>query len=299
MAEACAAWQRAATAGRCRPSGSPRCPTSSLALQAAIEHFTPPGAPIVLPTPAYMPFLVVPGLLGREIVQVPLVPGGDGRLTYDLDGLDRAVRRRRPAAGARQPAQPDRPGVHRGRAAGAGRGGRAARRAGVRRRDPRAAGVPRVGAPALRRRCRRRPPAHTVTATSASKAWNLPGLKAAQLIVSNEADAAHWAEVGWLSAHGTSTLGVAREHRRLPRGRAVAGRASWPTWTATGGCSPTCSPSTCPRSATRRREGTYLAWLDCRALGVEGSPPSTSCAGPGSRWSTARSAGRPVPGTCG
>src|SRR6478672_5529420 len=35
-------------------------------LQAAIEHFTPPASPVVLPTPAYMPFLGVPALLGRE-----------------------------------------------------------------------------------------------------------------------------------------------------------------------------------------------------------------------------------------
>ena len=34
-------------------------------LQAAVEHFTPPGSPIVLPTPAYMPFLTVPGLHRR------------------------------------------------------------------------------------------------------------------------------------------------------------------------------------------------------------------------------------------
>ena len=49
---------------------------------------------------------------------------------------------------------------------------------------------------------------HTVTATSASKAWNLPGLKAAQLILGNADDAAHWAEVGFLYGHGASTPGV-------------------------------------------------------------------------------------------
>ena len=49
---------------------------------------------------------------------------------------------------------------------------------------------------------------HTLTATSASKAWNLPGLKAAQLVLSDAADAEHWARVGFLYGHGASTLGV-------------------------------------------------------------------------------------------
>src|ERR687898_718473 len=49
---------------------------------------------------------------------------------------------------------------------------------------------------------------HTLTATSASKAWNLPGLKAAQLILSNAEDAAHWERVGSLYTHGASTPGV-------------------------------------------------------------------------------------------
>ena len=52
-------------------------------LQAAIEHFTPPGGAVVLPTPAYMPFLKVPGALGRELIEVPMVER-DGRMTYDL-----------------------------------------------------------------------------------------------------------------------------------------------------------------------------------------------------------------------
>lgn len=61
-------------------------------LQAAIEHFPPPGSSVVLPTPAYMPFLLVPQLLGRELVQVPMVEDG-GRPTYDLDRIDRALER--------------------------------------------------------------------------------------------------------------------------------------------------------------------------------------------------------------
>ena len=46
---------------------------------------------------------------------------------------------------------------------------------------------------------------HTITALSASKAWNLAGL-VAQLILSNDADAGHWNEVGQFIGHGASIV---------------------------------------------------------------------------------------------
>ena len=49
---------------------------------------------------------------------------------------------------------------------------------------------------------------HTLTATSASKAWNLPGLKCAQVVLSNDADRDTWAGIGPLAEHGAATLGV-------------------------------------------------------------------------------------------
>lgn len=45
-------------------------------------------------------------------------------------------------------------------------------------------------------------------ATSASKAWNLSGLEAAQLVLSDAAGADHRARVGFLFGQGASTLGV-------------------------------------------------------------------------------------------
>ncbi|MCB8046044.1 aminotransferase class I/II-fold pyridoxal phosphate-dependent enzyme [Microbacterium oxydans] len=50
--------------------------------------------------------------------------------------------------------------------------------------------------------------AHTVTGTSASKAWNIPGLKTAQLITSNEADQQLYKRFGFAVQHGAATLGV-------------------------------------------------------------------------------------------
>src|SRR6201984_2495794 len=61
------------------------------ALEIAIAHFSRPGSPVILPTPAYMPFLIVPGLLGREIIQVRM-RGEAGFFTFDFDAIEAAFR---------------------------------------------------------------------------------------------------------------------------------------------------------------------------------------------------------------
>ena len=61
------------------------------ALEIAITHFSRPGSPVILPTPAYMPFLTVPGFLGREIIQVRMRDDA-GFFTLDLDAIEDAFR---------------------------------------------------------------------------------------------------------------------------------------------------------------------------------------------------------------
>lgn len=61
--------------------------------------------------------------------------------------------------------------------------------------------------------------AHTLTAASASKAWNLAGLKCAQIILSNDADVELWERVGFWAGHGTSTLGVLANTAAYTAGR--------------------------------------------------------------------------------
>jgi cystathionine beta-lyase len=215
-----------------------------------------------------MPFLVVPGLLGREILQVPLVPGDDGRLTYDLDGLDRAF-----AAGGRLMVHvnPHNPVGRVFTEAEQLRLAEVVDRHGVR------VFADEIHAPLVHPGAVHRPYAslspltagHTVTATSASKAWNLPGLKAAQLIVSNEPDAAHWAEAGWLSAHGTSTLGVLAATAAYTEGEEwLAGVLSY--LDGNRRLLADLLAEHLPAVRYTPPEGTYLAWLDCRGLGIEG-----------------------------
>ena len=114
--------------------------------------------------------------------------------------------------------------------------------------------------------------AHAVTGVAASKGWNLPGLKCAQLLLSNDADAAVWAERGFTFEHGASTPGawatIAAYRdgrpwlddvvRYLDRNRALLAALLAEHLPQVGFLPP---------------EGTYLAWLDCRALDA-GTQPS-------------------------
>ncbi len=238
-------------------------------LQAAIEHFTPPGSPVVLPTPAYMPFLRVPRAMGRELIEVPMVRDADGRLTDDLDGLDRAF-----AAGGALLVHVD-PHNPTGRVSTEAEQRALAEvveRHGVR------VFADEIHAPLVYPGAVHRPyaalsaatAAHTVTATSASKAFNVPGLKTAQLLLTNAADAAHWAEVGELAGHGASTPGVLA---------ATAAYTAGEEWLddvldyldGNRRLLAELLADRLPQVRYTPPEGTYLAWLDGRALGVEGS----------------------------
>jgi len=104
-----------------------------------------------------------------------------------------------------------------------------------------------------------------VTGTAASKGWNLPGLKCAQLLLSNDRDAATWAERGTTFEHGASTPGV--------QATVAAYRDGGP-WLADVVAYLDDSRiyldgllrEHLPEIGYQPPEGTYLAWLDCRTL---------------------------------
>jgi cystathionine beta-lyase len=269
MARACAGWQARRYGWTVPAEWITPLPDVLAGLQAAVDHFTPPGSPVVLPTPAYMPFLIVPRLLGREILEVPMVPGDDGRLTYDLDGLERAF-----ASGGRlfvhcNPHNPlGRVFTEAEQLALA----EVVERHGVR------VFADEIHAPLVHPGAVHLPyaslspvtAAHAVTATSASKAWNLPGLKAAQFLLSNDADARRWADVGFFAAHGAATLGVLANTAAYDEG------GPWLDGVLTyldgnRRLLATLLAERLPEVGYTPPEGTYLAWLDCRGLGIEGS----------------------------
>lgn len=263
MAEAYAHWSRTRYGWDVDPTDVRPLADVIAGLQAAIECFSAPGSPVILPTPAYMPFLTVPPALGRAVIEVPMATDA-GRYGYDVDALDAAFRAGGHLLVLCNPHNPV---------------GRVLERAEmlaiaevVERHGGRVFSDE-IHAPLVFPGHRHVPYAaingttagHTVTATSASKAWNLPGMKCAQLVLSNDADRAVWARAGLLAEHGAATLGVV---------------ATTAAYTAGG---PWLEEVLRYLDGNRRLladlvaehlpgvrltplEGTYLAWLDCRAL---------------------------------
>jgi len=176
------------------------------ALELAITHHSAPGSKVIVPTPAYMPFLLIPPFHQRDVIQLPMIDDG-GHYRFDLDALDRAF-----ADGGNllimcNPHNPT------GRVFTAEE--LAAVGAVVDRHQGRVF-ADEIWAPLVFNGGRYTPYAavnattagHTITAISASKAWNLPGLKCAQVITSNDADRDLWQKIGFFAGHGTSNLGV-------------------------------------------------------------------------------------------
>ena len=116
---------------------------------------------------------------------------------------------------------------------------------------------------------------HGIAVLSASKAWNVPGLKCAQLVTGNEADANLLRALPPVANHGVSTLGIAANVAawrsggpwldalllRLDSNRSLLGELV---------------AEHLPRVRTRPLEATYLAWLDMRALGWGDDPAATA-----------------------
>lgn len=290
MAEATATWQREEYGWEVDPERIHPIADVVTGLELAMVHFSSPGAAVILPTPAYMPFLDVPVAAGRRIIQVPLraessAAGGadaDGAdaaraqpYAFDLDGLDAAFR----DAAAREggallvlcnPYNPVGRVFTRQELVAVSEvverhGGRvfadeihAPLVFGGHRHVPYAS----VSAVAA---------AHTVTATSASKAWNLPGLKCAQFILSNATDVASWHPIEHAATHGASTLGVIANTVAYRDGRPwLAGQLDY--LDDNRRLLAELVAEHLPGARYRMPEGTYIAWLDCRALDLPGGP---------------------------
>jgi cystathionine beta-lyase len=270
MAQACAAWQQDAYGWTVDPARIRPLPDVVKGLEAAIQVFSAPDTPVILPTPAYMPFLLVPPRLGRRIIQVPMIPAEDGRFVLDLDGIDAAFKAGGQLLILCNPCNPvGRVYTRDELSALAGvvdrNGGRVfADEIHAPLVYPGGTHIPYAGISA-------QAAAHAVTATAASKGWNLPGLKCAQLILTNDADAATWADNGFMFEHGASTPGVRASTAAY---RAGGGWLADVVGYLDGGRTLLAGllADQLPAIGYRPPEGTYLAWLDCRDLGIDDSP---------------------------
>jgi cystathionine beta-lyase len=206
LGEACAAWYHAHTDWDIAPERIHSMPDVLKGLEITLKMYAPKGGKVIVPTPAYMPFLMLPERNGREQIEVPMLEV-DGNWEYDFDAIDAAFADGGEVLILCNPHNPI---------------GRVIRRdemlklAEIVERHGGRVFSDEIHAPIVFPGEQHVPYAsvsevaagHTITAIAASKAWNLAGLKCAQIVLSNEADIEIWnADGGW-TAHGASTLGV-------------------------------------------------------------------------------------------
>ena len=237
-------------------------------LEAVLDHFLGPGAKVIVPTPAYMPFLQVPALHGRVIQEVEMLRDETGRYRYDLDGLEAAFDDGGELLLLCNPHNPTgqvmtRPELEEIAELVERKGGRVFS-------DeiwmPLVLDGQHIPYASLSEATAR----HTLTAVAASKAFNLPGLKCAQLITSNDRDREHFAAVGHFARHGAANLGLAATSTAYDEGEEWLGgilaylRRNRDTVA-------TMVRELLPRARLTAMEGTYVAWLDLREYGITGS----------------------------
>lgn len=235
-------------------------------ISIAFDVFFPAGAGVVVPTPAYPPFFEVVELAGRPVVPVPMLRAA-GNDTLDVDAIDAALGN---GAGGVLLCNPHNP---------TGRVFTVAELEAV------AAIVDRHGArvvadevhaplvyPGLRHipyaSVSEAAAAHSVTVTSASKAFNIAGLKCAQLIATNRADAARLRKLRVFEVPGPTPIGVAASIAAFRDGgdwlRGLVGYLDGNRDRLLE-----CLAAELPGVRCHRPEATFLSWIDCTALGLE------------------------------
>lgn len=234
------------------------------AYEVVLERFTRPGSPVILPTPAYMPFLTLTPLRGREIIQVPMLTDESGRPAMDLEGIAKAFNKGAHLLILCNPHNPlgvmysEEELLALAKVVDA-HGGRVF--------------ADEIHAPITFDGRQHIPYAslndttasHTLTATSASKAWNIPGLKCAQLIVSNDDDQKAFSEISFIVTHGAATPGVVANTAAYRDGGPwledvlsyIDGNRTYFGELLS---------QHLPEVTYREPEGTYIAWLDATGL---------------------------------
>lgn len=232
-------------------------------VRRAIVYLTRPDSPVVLHTPAYYPFFSAVERANRPLIEVACRPGDEGRYALDLEGIEAAFAT---GAGSLVLCNPWNP---------VGRS--FARReleevtALARSHDARVisdeihapltfAGHQHVPAASV-------DPESVITVTSASKAWNLPGLKCAQVLLTNPADVEFWS--GYFEHYkiGVSNLGLIANAAAFREGRDWLDDVK-ETLEANRRLLGQLLESHLPDVGYTEPEATYLAWLDFAAYGL-------------------------------
>lgn len=159
----------------------------------AIQHFT--QGPVIVPVPAYFPFLNIAGAAGRERIDVAN--------TLNLEEIEQAFKQ---GAGSIIVTNPYNPGGWVFSEAELDAVCEVARKYGGR------VIVDEIHAPLVfdgQHVCAAaNNPDVCITVTATSKAWNVAGLKCAQMIFSNDEDVATWERINPVAKDGVGTLGI-------------------------------------------------------------------------------------------
>lgn len=232
------------------------------AFDTAMRALTNDGAVVLVPIPSYPPFLDIPERFGRQLVESPMQQLSDGRWALDLDHIDEVASKR--PGGLLVLCNPHNP---------------TGSLASLEELQALSELMDRHGwhvfadeihAPVVHGELQMHPyaqvsaaaRAHTITATSASKGWNLAGLKCAQVIVGDPMLRKIW-DAHIISPHsGPSIVGVVASILAYSR----AGR-DWLNGTNARHRSALAHlegllAEQLPLTAWKMPDATYLAWVD-------------------------------------
>jgi cystathionine beta-lyase len=268
--EALAAWGAERYGWEVDPERVTVCGDVMAGVRFAVETLCEP-APVVVPVPSYPPLLHVVPLTGRQVVTVPVL---DAARRLDVGAIEAAF-----AAGARtvllsSPHNPvgrawERDELEALRDAALRHGARVI--------------SDEIHAPLVLPGARHVPYAtiegtaeHVTTVTSASKAWNTPGLKCAQIVTGTASDTKALAAAPHVANHGVSPLGLVAAVAAYSSGGdwlddVLAGLAARREQLATR------LAERLPGVTWVPPEATYLGWLDLGGLDLT-DPVATALA---------------------
>lgn len=269
LREACCGWQHDRYTWKVTPDQVHPVADVLTILELTVKHFTAADSAVIVLTPTYMPFLTLPGRWGRQVIEVPLIQSHDG---WDIDDsrLDDALST---GAGLVILCNPGNPTGHVLRADQLTRLSSLveSHNAFVFADEihapliyPGTAHVPYASLSATTR-------SHTITATSAAKGWNIPGLKCAQAIIQDSSIAAEWTKQCGRAEDGASSLGI------IANIAAYRDGAGWLDEVVSylNQNRRVLGDELAARIPTVRYtppQATYLSWLDCRELELGDTP---------------------------
>jgi cysteine-S-conjugate beta-lyase len=251
------------TPARVRP-----VPDVMLGVVEMLNLVTAPGDAVIVNSPVYTPFYDFCAFNGRKVIEAPLGPGHRIDFAALAEACELALGRGRRAAYLLCSPHNPTGTVH--SAAELARVARVAASYGVRviadeahapLCDPDTAFTPYLTVPGGE---------NGLALTSAAKAWNLPGLRAA-LAIAGPDSAVELARMPEQMSGSTSHLGAIAQTAAFREGGAwldalLAGLAENRRILAAA------LETQLPQVVYRPSPGTYLAWLDCRALGLGDDP---------------------------